>query len=240
MEAISRLRWIATAGLLVSLAGVGCKTNPDRSHVTVFSGHTKAMPVVNPDGELVATWSNRIIHSPDPTRGGATAPGIAGRLYYFGPGIEVPMPMMGTVKVSLYDHSPKRETAEPKLLEEWNFDTITLKKLERPDAFGVGYTLFLPWATYRPDVSKVHLQVRHDCGDGTGQMAPGSTLTLEHNATGTIWQAGGTQPNPAANPASEAKPNPSRGNTLESVPLPPPRKQDGALFQESGLRPIGG
>jgi hypothetical protein len=46
-----------------------------------------------------------------------------------------------------------------KPLEAWTFKDDTLKQLERKDPAGMGYNLFLPWATYKPSITKVMLRV---------------------------------------------------------------------------------
>ena len=67
------------------------------------------------------------------------------------------------------------------LLEEWRIDKDTLKRLYKKDIVGHGYTLFLPWASCRPEVTKVHLTVRYDpAGGGSPLYAPTAPLTVEH------------------------------------------------------------
>jgi hypothetical protein len=47
---------------------------------------------------------------------------------------------------------------EPVKIAQWNFDAVSLKPLKKKDQFGDGYTLFLPWAEYSPNVKKISLQ----------------------------------------------------------------------------------
>jgi hypothetical protein len=43
--------------------------------------------------------------------------------------------------------------------------------------------LFLPWGTYKPEITQVHLTVRFDPPSGLPQFAPTSPLTLENPAS---------------------------------------------------------
>ncbi|VTS06164.1 hypothetical protein [Tuwongella immobilis] len=249
MATISRLRWIAVAGLLLATTGSGCRILDRKAESMDGSHHHHSAKATNPQGQLIATWSNRVGQSPDPTRGGAMGMGLAGRVYYFPPKSEVPKPLTGTVVVQLFDHTQVNKGVEPKLMEEWRLDPGTLKKLEKPDTFGIGYTLFLPWGSYRPDVAKVYLQVRHECGDGSGEMAPGSTLSLDHSVNRPVWQAAGRTSDsalgipppplsPVPNVAPSEQPNadglpplklPLPGVPLPSEPLPSPRRENAPL-----------
>src|SRR5437870_13021486 len=63
-------------------------------------------------------------------------------------------------------------------LEEWQMDRQTLKRLQRRDAIGWGYTVFLPWATCKPEITRVHLKVRYVPSKGTPLYAASSPMTL--------------------------------------------------------------
>jgi hypothetical protein len=136
-----------------------------------------AKPDAPPQGipcQLVSTWNHQVAYVPDPVNGGTPAPGIAGRLYLFGQEIGCPLVHEGCVKVELYDD---RATA-PVLLEEWHIDKDTLRRLQRKDTIGWGYTLFLPWGTYKPDMTKVRLKVRFDPVGGTPLYTESGALSL--------------------------------------------------------------
>jgi hypothetical protein len=136
--------------------------------------------------QVVTTWNNEVAFVPDPANGGASSPGLVGRLYLFGPVIDVPRAGDGSVVVDLYDESheaPPGKSAVP--LEEWRIDRDTLHRLLRRDPIGWGYTLFLPWGTYRPEVSRVHLKVRYDPPQGAplyGDSAPMSLTRAIHSS----------------------------------------------------------
>lgn len=131
--------------------------------------------------QVVACWDNHVMYSPDPVRNGAPGPGIAGRVYLFGQEVGFPLVGDGAVVVDVYDDThPAGPNQLP--LEEWRFDKDTLKRLQRRDPIGAGYTLFLPWGTYRPDITRVRLQLSYHPAKGTPLYAPTSSVTLSGDA----------------------------------------------------------
>jgi hypothetical protein len=131
--------------------------------------------------QVVATWNEQVNYTADPTHNGAMTPGLTGRLYLFGPAVDFPMAAEGTLVVELYDETPPTlvpaggppprprvgADGQPLPLEVWQFDKDTLKRLLQRDMVGWGYTLFLPWGTFRPDVNQVRLKVRYQPVDRT-------------------------------------------------------------------------
>jgi hypothetical protein len=110
----------------------------------------------------MAWWERQVHFTPDPLNNGQLTPGLAGRFYLFGPKVGHPMECEGRLTIDLYDDGPVEAGAPSKKLEQWQFDANSLKKLLRRDNVGWGYTVFLPWASYRPDITKVRLMVRFD------------------------------------------------------------------------------
>src|SRR5439155_4906861 len=96
-------------------------------------------------------------------RGGTPGPGLAGRVYLFGPEIKFPLTGDGGLEVLLSDET----SGELVQKEAWMIDADTLKKLLRRDQIGWGYTVFLPWTTYRPEITKVRLKVCYLPAHGT-------------------------------------------------------------------------
>jgi hypothetical protein len=130
--------------------------------------------------QVVTTWSNQVNYTPDPTHGGVPTPGLAGRLYLFDAAMVYPVLADGSLTVDLYNDAPDGPPGGV-LLEEWRIDKDTLKRLFKKDIMGNGYTLFLPWASCRPDVTRVHLTVRYDpVGGGAPLWAQTALLTIEH------------------------------------------------------------
>jgi hypothetical protein len=132
--------------------------------------------------QVTTTWHREVDFVPDPTHDGQLTPGIAGRLYLFGPEIGFPLLAEGTAVVELFDETPRPTGPNPVALEQWRVDPVTLKRLCKKDTIGWGYTLFLPWGTYRPDIGVVKLKVRFEPAKGGAPLyAPESPLTLDHS-----------------------------------------------------------
>jgi hypothetical protein len=135
--------------------------------------------------QVVPIWDPRVTLTPDPARGGAPAPGLVGRLYLFGPTVDFPLVGDGSVVVFLYNETPAAEGKGRVLLEQWNFDADTLKRLVKRDMIGLGYTLFLPWGTHHPSITHVQMQMKYEPRQGAPLFAPPIALTLEHPPEGS-------------------------------------------------------
>jgi hypothetical protein len=167
-----QLQWVSLVGLLCS----------------VFAGCAPLVPFTAPTNEApkpslnccqaVAQWSNRVHYEPDPSNGGVPTPGIVGRFYLFDSQVRDSLVGNGSVLVSLFDDSGPTHNEKP--IEIWFIDAETLQRLLRQDTIGWGYTLFLPWTTYRREITNVHLTVRYDPKQGSPLYTPSSPLTLEH------------------------------------------------------------
>jgi hypothetical protein len=169
--------WMATLALTaLALGATGCESVNWALHPTVEAP---------PEGvaQVHTTWENRVLVTQDCVNEGAPLIGIGGRMYLFGQEVGFPLKGDGSVTVDVYDISPAATNGEPKMLERWQIDRKTLHRLARKDFIGWGYTLFLPWATYRPDIQRVQIQLRYvpEKG-GTPLFAPPCQVTLRHDA----------------------------------------------------------
>lgn len=162
---------VFTCLLLGLLSSSGCVElgNFVSSHDGPPTGHPSQVHV---------TWHNEVLFAPDPTRGGVNSPGLAGRLYLFGPEMGFPMAGDGQVIVDLYDPTQKADNGEMKPLERWVLGPEALKPCLRRDTIGWGYTLLLPWGTYKPDLAQVVLKVRYAPAKGVPIYANPSTVTF--------------------------------------------------------------
>lgn len=142
-------------------------------------GKFKDCPPQGPVFQIHALWDNRVQYTPDPANGGKDNPGLAGRLYLFGAETGFPLEGDGKVLIDLYDASADKE--QPRILERWSFDRDNLKRLLRKDMIGWGYTLFLPWATYNPQISQVTIRLCYVPDKGAPMYAPPSTVTLNNH-----------------------------------------------------------
>jgi hypothetical protein len=138
---------------------------------------------------LVATWYPEVVSTPDPAHGGQPVRGLAARVYLFGPEIAAPLMGNGSLLVDLYDECAARPNKEetPLPLEEWRLDAATLKRLQRRDAVGWGYTLFLPWGTYRPEITHVRIRLRYQPEKGTPLFNDSGSLVLRSGES-SAWQ----------------------------------------------------
>lgn len=157
--------------------------------------------------QVVATWNPEVVFAPDPVHGGRPTPGLAGRVYLFGPEIDFPLDGDGSLVVDLYNEGGDK----PAMLEEWRIDHDTLHRLLRKDMIGWGYTVFLPWGTYRPDIQRVRLRACYHPAKGTPLFADNGAMTLHGsngpagapvaaNAPPTAAQLAAKAAAPAANP----------------------------------------
>jgi hypothetical protein len=157
-----------------------------------------------PPGEpfqVIATWQNHVLFTPDPTRAGEPGPGLAGRLYLFGKQIDFPLTGNGQLVVDLFDES----SGEAVLQEEWRIDPVTLERLLRKDVLGWGYTLFLPWKNYRADICKIRMRCRFEPVKGTPLFCETPvTLASENGVIRPAQTALTTQTSPTS-PTSTAK-----------------------------------
>jgi hypothetical protein len=129
--------------------------------------------------ELVVTWRNRIDYLPNPARNGELGPGLAGQVFLFSSNMQ-PVNADGTITVDLYDETPRPPGQPPNKPERWEFTREILKNLRSvDDRFGKDYVLFLPWPTYRFDVSRVRITVRYDAENGQTLYAPQSNITID-------------------------------------------------------------
>jgi hypothetical protein len=116
-----------------------------------------------PVAQMTAVWSNQLMAGVDPTHNGAPMVGLAGRVFLYGPELKDSVLADGKVVVELYAPPPEQPQAPPVRMEVWE---ITKDKLNgvclRKDFFGQGYTLNLPWPSYRPDITQVQLRMRYE------------------------------------------------------------------------------
>ncbi len=159
---------ILTAVVALIAPAAGCVT---------LDGRVQAPPTGIP-AQAVSTWQPFVIFAADPVHEGKSTPGLAGRLYLFGPQADFPLAAPGRIEVRLYPDPPKPGVPDAPL-EVWQLDPETVKRKLQHDAIGWGYSLTLPWGTYRPDLTHVRLTVRFEpLGGGTPLYAQETHLTL--------------------------------------------------------------
>lgn len=147
-------------------------------------------------------WESRVAVIEDVANNGRPVPGIAGRLYFFGTEIGHPVKGKGAVAVDIYDATGGSPGPQTQPLIHVDFDAQSLDQLYRKDTIGWGYTLFLPWETYRSEVKRIQLNLRYTPAKGTPIFAPPHTITLRNEGNIPIQSVQVTGPGPGAASAS--------------------------------------
>jgi hypothetical protein len=184
-----------------------------------------------PAAEIITMWRNRVDSLPDPSREGQMSPGLAGQLFLYDARMQ-PVVAEGSLTVALYDETPRPPGQPANLPEGWEFKKADLKKLVTMDErFGRSYTLFLPWPTYRPDVTRIRIAVRFDQENGHPLYAAETRITIDTSAPGSTQPVEWTnQLVPAVGP-NEFSPlggPPPSASPIFGMP-PPNRPAAGAL-----------
>jgi hypothetical protein len=112
--------------------------------------------------QVSAVWHNQVIFAPDPKNNGQMTPGIAGKIYLFGPNSAYPLVGHGSIVVELFDLSQKGPDGGPLRLNYWELKNEKLAERLQRDMIGWGYALLLPWLEYRPDLQEVVMKVHYD------------------------------------------------------------------------------
>lgn len=157
---VRRFVWLASRrtripGLLLAVSGMalclsGCVATDFFTHKSQKDG-----PAQSPVSEVSMVWKGLAV-TQDSVNGGRPLPGLAGRMYLIGPEMGAPKLCDGTVVVEM---SAPDEKGEMKVMERWQIDPVTLKRLARKDVIGNGYTLFLPWSSYSPTLTQAQMRV---------------------------------------------------------------------------------
>jgi hypothetical protein len=202
-----RIATVAAAWLVLTS---GCLT---------LDSSTKDMPTTGLPVQAAATWQTYVLFAADPAHEGASTPGLAGRLFLFGAQADFPVVAPGTVQVRLYADDPgSGPTDRP--LEIWNIDAAMLKSKVQHDAIGWGYSLLLPWGTYRPDLTHIRLTVRFDpAAGGAALFAQETHLALHGQGPPVITATSSTS-------ASAPVGNDGRFATTQALPANMPQSVD--------------
>jgi hypothetical protein len=125
---------------------------------------------------MLVRWNNSVAVAPDTVNGGRPQPGLMGRVVFFAQDMTVPREADGTLTVELFDPAQHGPDGGPRLLEKWIIVPDKFRLLKRQDIVGTGYSLFLPWSTYRPDLKQVHLRTCFQPRAGGAPMYANSGL----------------------------------------------------------------
>ena len=132
--------------------------------------------------------------------------------------------------VELYNAGVQGPDGGPVLMEKWNIDPVTLKRLKRVDHFGCGYTLALPWGSYRPDVTDVHLRVCYQPRVGTPLYDDTGRLKLGDSGMGSVTSSKYSVSPPTGPVPLVAPPLAQAAGPVSAASWSPPLPQSGAGF----------
>jgi hypothetical protein len=198
---------------VLALAG-GCVT------IDSLVPDTADQPPVGEVAEVHFWPHNQVVFGPDPAHNGNSVPGLVARIYLTRSQMKGgPIAGDGNLMVQLFDPTQKGPDGQPPELERWAIKNEDLKRQLHRDGIGWGYTLLLPWTTYRPDITAILLRVRYHPPNGPPIYADPALVTLNPvqdfqmtttqeptpagARTGTSPELPGNRPNPAmAGPAT--------------------------------------
>ncbi len=108
----------------------------------------------------VLTYWDRTVRVALDTKGppGTELPMLAGRVYFFGADSGHLLTPRGKLVVDWYDLSGP-PNPHPPLLGECVYGADDLQKMKSENMVGIGYTIVAPWQDYRPEVSRIRVQV---------------------------------------------------------------------------------
>jgi hypothetical protein len=212
---MSRSLWL---GALLTLSATlsGCVTTETVQRPKELSPPPGAISQVH------AIWENRVMVTQDVVNNGAPLLGLGGRIYLFGDQVGYPQVSNGAAIVELADLTHADAQHPPKVLERWEIDKATLQRLLKKDTIGWGYTIFLPWGTYRPDITQVQLQVRYLPEKGLPLFSPPAMVALRKDGDLVVTQ----RQAPASSPASGSNNLPGLERlpplpAMPQTPMPP-------------------
>jgi hypothetical protein len=149
--------------MLIGLCGIGCQSLASFEFSTLWEDRA---PVGKPD-QVSAFWVDGVDVKPDPTQGGVLIPGFAGRIVFMRTKQSDTVAVSAPITIQAYISSPNQNQAIP--LEQWTIQPDHLPLLFKRDIAGWGYTVWLPWNSYSPEIKQVRLIVVYQEKD---QAAP--------------------------------------------------------------------
>ena len=235
-------RGFSLAALLLALAS-GC----------VSSGQvTSDLVTTNQVSQVVGVWNNQVLIGVDPAHNGAPMYGLAGRIFLYSAGMDRNLYSDGNMVIEMWGTPPEQPQSPPVRLESWEIKKDILNSAcLRKDGFGEGYTLNLPWPSYRPDLSQLQMRVRYEppkglpvYGESTVVLNRGANpeLTASHRMEGPNHQPITTAPPPAPAPQVGAMPPPPvpppvLGMAPQGPPVPQPGAVQSAMYQAPMQQP---
>jgi hypothetical protein len=236
-------RGFPLAALLLTLAS-GC--------VTMGELTPDAVPA-NQVGKVVGMWTNQVLNGVDPAHQGAPMHGLAGRVFLYPVDMSANLIADGNLVIEMYATLPEQPQGPQVLLETWELKKETLNSVcLRRDGFGEGYTMNLPWPSYRPDISQVRMRIRYVPPKGLPvyeeSMVPlnkgaAPEITASHRMEGPNHQP--IMPGPPAGPPPQVGGMPTvqapfQGAPPQGPPVPQAGVVQTSLYQAPVQQPAQG
>jgi hypothetical protein len=173
-------RMICVASLLALLSGcVGTEMN-------LLNSSSSPPPPCTPC-QVVASWQRQVFYPPDTAHGGVGSPTLAGRVYLYGPQVDMPTTGDGTLTVVAYDGStPVGPQTVPLPGGAWVFDSDTLHRLLKKDPVGWGYTVPLPWPDLPANLTRLQMKVCFKPTKGAPLYSEVAPLTISNPGPGGV------------------------------------------------------
>ena len=132
----------------------------------------------------VANWDKRVHFAPDTAHAGKPFAGLIGRIYLINEEEGLGLPAEGELVVDFYDHTPLKAGGEPVRLPGCEYSAEQFRQFRKKDGmWGWGWTIFLPWPSYSPEVKVVYLVAKFVPSNGEPEIhLPPTQMTIDHNA----------------------------------------------------------
>jgi hypothetical protein len=169
------------AMIALALAHAGCLENKTQTRPdgVKTAATTPAKPGV-PVAQLVSNWSREVQLGTNPVNN-TPMPAIVGRVYLFDKQLK-PVDSDGSLTVELYDDTNRRIGKPSQKLEEWVLHQEQLEKLKSKDPLiGTGYSLALPWPSFKPEVTQIHMVVHYTPRSGQALTLADQVMTLQQS-----------------------------------------------------------
>jgi hypothetical protein len=158
------------------LAGVACAAVS--GCVILESGTLSTPPELPPEpvNEVLTIWDPSIRLVANSVNNGEPLPGLAGRIYLMNETVRRMVDARGSIWVVIRDTTNGASNGQYAVKCE--FKELDLRRMKRTDKVGDGYTVFVPWETYRPDIKQIEVQVCYAPRGGSHHYGAPEKVTL--------------------------------------------------------------
>jgi hypothetical protein len=184
---------LMTRALAAALVGVaaftaGCDTLQRQPPASDAKSSTVAAAAPDPKpakpgvpvATILATWSPKIELGTNPVDN-APMPAIVGRVYLFD-AKDRTVEADGKVTVELFNDTNRQVGKPCEKLGNWTIDPKLLAGWRSKDPMiGVGYSMVLPWPTFKSEISQIHMVVHYIPRSGQTLTLADQIMTVEQS-----------------------------------------------------------